>query len=184
MSYLSRVDPETDRIIEEEKRRLRETINLIASENYVSRAVMEAEGSILTNKYAEGYPRRRYYGGCGNMDTVERLARSRAKELFSVDHANVQPHSGAQANMATYFALLEPGDTVLGMSLAHGGHLTHGAAASFSGKLYNFIGYGVDRETERIDYQAMERLADEHRPRLIVVGASAYPRVIDFERCR
>ncbi len=184
MNYLSRVDPEIERIIEEEKRRLSETIDLIASENYASRAVMEAEGSILTNKYAEGYPRRRYYGGCGNMDTVETLARSRAKELFGADHANVQPHSGAQANMAAYFALLEPGDTVLAMSLAHGGHLTHGAAINFSGRLYNFIGYGVDRETERIDYQAMERLADEHRPKLIVVGASAYPRVIDFERCR
>ena len=184
MSYLSRVDPEIDRIIGEEKRRLGETIDLIASENYASRAVMEAEGSILTNKYAEGYPRRRHYGGCGNMDTVEELARTRARELFGADHANVQPHSGALANMAAYFALLEPGDTVLAMTLAHGGHLTHGSPASSSGKLYNFIGYGVDRETERIDYQAMERLADEHHPKLIVVGASSYPRVIDFERCR
>jgi glycine hydroxymethyltransferase len=184
MNDLSRLDTETDCIIREERRRLRETIDLIASENYASRAVMEAEGSILTNKYAEGYPGKRYYGGCTNMDTAESLARSRAKQLFGADHANVQPHSGAQANMAAYFALIEPGDTVLGMSLAHGGHLTHGAPASFSGKLYNFIGYGVDRETERIDYAAMERLADEHHPKLIVVGASAYPRVIDFERCR
>ncbi len=184
MNYLSKVDPEINQIIEAERRRLRETIGLIASENYASRAVMEADGSIMTNKYAEGYPRRRYYGGCGNMDIVETLARSRVKQLFSADHANVQPHSGAQANMAAYFALLEPGDTVLGMSLAHGGHLTHGALTSFSGKLYNFVGYGVDRETERIDYQAMERLAVEHHAKLIVVGASAYPRVIDFERCR
>jgi len=184
MNYLSRVDLETSRIIEEEKHRLRETIDLIASENYASRAVMEAEGSVLTNKYAEGYPQRRYYGGCGNMDTVESLAKSRARELFGAEHANVQPHSGAMANMAAYSAVLQPGDTVLAMFQDHGGHLTHGAAFNFSGKLYNFIGYGVDRETERIDYQAMERLAVEHRPQLIVVGASAYPRVIDFERCR
>ncbi|MFC1993007.1 serine hydroxymethyltransferase [Chloroflexota bacterium] len=184
MSFLEQTDAEISRALHLEEKRQRETINLIPSENYTSRAVLEAQGSSLTNKYAEGYPQRRYYGGCENVDTVESLAIQRAKELFHVEHANVQPHSGAQANMASYYALLDPGDTVMGMSLAHGGHLTHGANVSFSGKLYNFIPYGVVRETERIDYQEVERLAKEHRPKLIVAGASAYPRIIDFERFR
>lgn len=184
MSYLSQTDPEVSRVLYMEGKRQRETINLIASENYVSRAVLEAEGSFLTNKYAEGYPRQRYYGGCENMDIVEGLAIQRAKELFRAEHANVQPHSGAQANMAAYYALLDYGDTVLGMSLAHGGHLTHGDKASFSGKSYNFIPYGLNRETERIDYQELERLTLKHKPRLIVAGASSYPRIIDFERFR
>ncbi len=184
MSYLSQTDPEISYALDLERKRQRETINLIASENYASRVVLEAQGSFLTNKYAEGYPQRRYYGGCENMDIVENLAIERAKELFHAEHANVQPHSGAQANMAAYYALLEYGDTVMGMSLTHGGHLTHGDRVSFSGKSYNFIPYGVNRETERIDYQEVERLALEHKPKLIVVGASAYPRIIDFERFR
>jgi glycine hydroxymethyltransferase len=184
MSFLSQIDPEISQAIEMEAKRQRETIDLIASENYTSRAVLEAEGSIMTNKYAEGYPYGRYYGGCENMDTVENLAIQRAKELFHAQHANVQPHSGAQANMAAYYALLNYGDTVMGMSLAHGGHLTHGERVSFSGKSYNFIPYGVNREAERIDYKALERLVSEHRPKLIVAGASAYPRIIDFERLR
>ena len=184
MSYLSQTDPEISHALDMEAKRQRETINLIASENYASKAVLEAQGSSLTNKYAEGYPRQRYYGGCENMDVIESLAIQRAKELFHAEHANVQPHSGAQANMAAYYALLEYGDTVMGMSLAHGGHLTHGDKVSFSGKSYNFIPYGVNRETERIDYQEVERLAKEHKPRLIVAGASAYPRIIDFERFR
>ena len=167
-----------------EGKRQRETINLIASENYASRAVLEAQGSFLTNKYAEGYPKQRYYGGCENMDIVEGLAIQRAKELFHAEHANVQPHSGAQANMAAYYALLNYGDTVMGMSLSHGGHLTHGSKVSFSGKSYNFIPYGVNKETERIDYQQVEELALKHKPRLIVAGASSYPRIIDFERFR
>jgi len=172
MSFLSQTDPEISRALYLEEKRQRETINLIASENYASKSVLEAQGSFLTNKYAEGYPQRRYYGGCENMDTVERLAIQRAKELFHAEHANVQPHSGAQANMAAYYALLEYGDTVMGMSLA------------FSGKSYNFIPYGVNRETERIDYQELERLALEYKPKLIVAGASAYPRIIDFEHFR
>jgi len=184
MSSLSQSDPETSRILNLESKRRKETINLIASENYASRAVLEAQGSFLTDKYAEGYPGRRYYGGCDNMDMVESLAIERAKELFQADHANVQPHSGAQANMAAYFALLNYGDTAMGMGLNHGGHLTHGARASFSGRSYNFITYGVNRETERIDYQELEKLALKHQPRLIVAGASAYPRIIDFERFR
>ncbi len=184
MSFLSQIDPEISHAIEMEAKRQRETIDLIASENYTSRAVLEAEGSIMTNKYAEGYPHGRYYGGCENMDIVENLAIERAKELFHAQHANVQPHSGAQANMAAYYALLNYGDTVMGMSLAHGGHLTHGERVSFSGKSYNFIPYGVSRETERIDYKALEGLVSEHRPKLIVAGASAYPRIIDFERLR
>jgi glycine hydroxymethyltransferase len=182
MDFLSRIDPEISRIIEADQRRQRRTINLIASENYVSRAVLEAQGSYLTYKYAEGYPGRRYYGGCENVDEVEKLAIERAKELFHAEHANVQPHSGSQANMAAYFALLEYGDTVMAMDLAHGGHLTHGSPITFSGKSYNFITYGVNRETERIDYPEVERLARKHKPRLIVTGATAYPRVIDFER--
>ena len=184
MDYLSQTDPEISRALQMEGKRQRETINLIASENYASRAVLEAEGSFLTNKYAEGYPRQRYYGGCENVDIVEDLAIQRAKELFHAEHANVQPHSGAPANMAAYYALLEYGDTVMGMSLAHGGHLTHGDKVSFSGKSYNFILYGVNRETERIDYPQIEKLALKHKPKLIVAGASAYPRIIDFEHFR
>jgi glycine hydroxymethyltransferase len=182
MGSLKQTDPEVSRILENEVKRQKETINLIASENYTSRAVLEAQGSIFTNKYAEGYPGARYYGGCANMDAVESLAIERAMQLFKAEYANVQPHSGAQANMAVYFALLNPGDTVMGMSLAHGGHLTHGAPANFSGKIYNFVGYGVNKETERIDYDEVERLAVEHKPKLIVAGASSYPRIIDFER--
>jgi glycine hydroxymethyltransferase len=184
MSFLRQTDPDVSHVLDMEKKRQRETINLIASENYPSQAVYQAEGSLLINKYAEGYPRRRYYGGCVNADAVEELAIERAKELFHAEHANVQSHSGAQANMAAYYALLEYGDTVMGMSLAHGGHLTHGDKVSFSGKSYNFVQYGVNRETERIDYQEIERLALKHKPRLIVTGASAYPRIIDFERFR
>ncbi|MFC1874944.1 serine hydroxymethyltransferase [Chloroflexota bacterium] len=184
MSPLSQTDPEIYQTIDLEKKRQRETINLIASENYASRSVLEAQGSFLTNKYAEGYPQHRYYGGCENMDTIETLAIERAKELFHAGHANVQPHSGAQANMAAYYALIEYGDTVLGMDLAHGGHLTHGARANFSGKSYNFISYGINQETERIDYQEVEKLTLKHKPKLIVTGASAYPRIIDFERFR
>jgi glycine hydroxymethyltransferase len=184
MELLRKTDPEISQALELEARRQKETINLIASENYASRAVLEAEGSFLTSKYAEGYPGRRYYGGCENMDIVEGLAIRRAKELFHAGHANVQPHSGSQANMAAYYALLEYGDTVMGMSLAHGGHLTHGDKVSFSGKSYHFILYGVSRETERIDYLELERLALKHKPRVIVAGASAYPRIIDFERFR
>jgi glycine hydroxymethyltransferase len=184
MDFLRRVDPEISQAIALEGKRQKETINLIASENYASRAVIEAEGSFLTDKYAEGYPGRRYYGGCENMDIVEKLAVERAKKLFRAEHANVQPHSGSQANMAAYFALLEHGDTALAMSLAHGGHLTHGDKVSFSGKDYNFIHYGVNRETERLDYPEIERLAKKHKPKLIVAGASAYPRIIDFERLR
>ena len=184
MSFLSQADPEISQAIGLEGRRQEETINLIASENYASPAVLEAQGSFLTNKYAEGYPGRRYYGGCENMDIIEGLATERAKELFRAQHANVQSHSGAQANMAAYFALLKPGDTAMGMSLAHGGHLTHGARASSSGRLYNFITYGLSIETERIDFPEVERLALKHKPKLIVTGASAYPRIIDFERFR
>ena len=184
MSFLSRIDPEIGYALDTEKKRQRETINLVASENYASQAVLEAQGSFLTCKYAEGYPQHRYYGGCENMDIIENLAVQRAKEIFHAEYANVQAHSGAQANMAAYYALLEYGDTVLAMSLAHGGHLTHGDKASFSGKSYNFIPYGVNRETERIDYQEVEKLALEHKPKLIVAGASAYPRIIDFERFR
>ncbi len=184
MNFLSQTDPEISSAILSEAERQRETINLIASENYTSRAILEAQGSFLTNKYAEGYPGHRYYGGCENMDTIETLAISRAKELFSAEHANVQAHSGAQANMAAYYALLDYGDTVLGMDLSHGGHLTHGAKVSFSGKSYNFITYGLNRETERIDYQEIEKLTLKHKPKLIVTGASAYPRIIDFERFR
>lgn len=184
MSFLRQTDPEIHSAIESEKKRHRETINLIASENYPSRAVFEAEASILTSKYAEGYPSRRYYGGCENIDKVENLAIERAKELFHAEHANVQPHAGSQANMAVYYALLKFGDTAMGMSLSHGGHLTHGDKTSFSGKNYNFVHYGVNRETERLDYQEIEKLALQRQPKLIVTGASAYPRIIDFERFR
>ncbi len=184
MTFLSQTDPEISHAIELEGKRQKETINLIASENYTSQAVLEAQGSFLTNKYAEGYPLKRYYGGCENMDTIETLAIERAKKLFCAQHANVQPHSGAQANMAAYFALLDYGDTVLGMELAHGGHLTHGSRVNFSGKSYNFVTYGLNPETERIDYPEVERLTLKHKPKLIVAGASAYPRIIDFERFR
>ena len=184
MSLLRQVDPEISRAIELERKRIQEKINLIASENYPSRAVMEAQGSFLTSKYAEGYPKHRHYPGCENIDTVEDLAIERAKALYHAEYANVQPHAGAQANMAAYFATLEHGDTIMGMSLAHGGHLTHGAEVNFSGKLFKAVSYGVDRETERIDYQELERLAIEHRPKMIVAGFSAYPRIIDFDRFR
>ena len=175
-------DPEIAAAIDDEVRRQAGGLELIASENFVSEAVLEAMGSVFTNKYAEGYPGRRYYGGCGPTDVVERLAIARAKELFGAEHANVQPHSGSQANQAVYMTVLEPGDTVLGMDLAHGGHLTHGHPLNLSGKLYRFVGYGVRKEDERIDYEALETLAREHRPKLIVCGASAYPRTIDFAR--
>jgi glycine hydroxymethyltransferase len=170
--------------MEMEAERQRHNLELIASENYASKAVMEASGSVLTNKYAEGYPGRRYYGGCEYVDVAENLARDRAKELFGADYANVQPHSGSQANMGVLFAVLKPGDTILGMDLAHGGHLTHGSPVSFSGKLYKVIRYGVGPQTETIDYDEVGRLAREGRPRLIIAGASAYPRTIDFERFR
>jgi len=184
MGLLSQYDAEVSCIHENEIKRQRETVNLIASENYASRAILEAQASVFTNKYAEGYSGQRYYAGCGNMDSVETLAIERVKRLFHSEYANVQPHSGAQANMGVYFALLNPGDIVMGMSLAHGGHLTHGAPANFSGKIYNFVPYGINRETERIDYDELERLAIQHRPKMIVAGASAYPRIIDFERFR
>jgi glycine hydroxymethyltransferase len=184
MSFLSRTDPEISQAIECDKKRVKDTINLIASENYTSRAVLEAQGSFLTYKYAEGYPGQRYYGGCENMDTIETLAIKRAKEIYHAEHANVQPHSGSQANMAAYFALLEYGDTVMAMNLAQGGHLTHGSPVTFSGRSYQFIHYGVNKETERIDFPEVERLAREHKPRLIVSGYTAYSRTIDFERFR
>ena len=180
----SKQDTEITRFLKLEAKRQKETINLIAAENYASRAVLEAQGSILTNKYAEGYPHRRYYAGCPNIDAIESLAIERAKKLYNAEHANVQPHSGSQANMAAYFACLEPGDTVMGMSLSHGGHLTHGAPANFSGKWYKFVTYGLDPKTERLDYDSIEKLAVRHRPKLIVCGASAYPRIIDFSRFR
>ena len=179
---LAETDPEIAGAIRDERRRQSHGLELIASENFVSQAVLEAAGSVMTNKYAEGYPGKRYYGGCEFVDVAEALAISRARDLFGAEHANVQPHSGAQANMAVYFALLKPGDTVLGMNLAHGGHLTHGHPLNFSGKLYNIVPYGVRQDDERIDYEELERLAHEHRPKMIMVGASAYPRVIDFER--
>jgi glycine hydroxymethyltransferase len=184
MSSLNQTDPEVSCILQQEMKRQKGTLNLIASENYTSRAVLEAQGSILTNKYAEGYPAARYYGGCENMDAVESLAIERAKKLFHAEYANVQPHSGAQANMAVYFALLNAGDTVMGMDLAHGGHLTHGSPANFSGRFYKFVHYGVNRETERIDYDEVEKLAVQNKPKLIVTGASSYPRIFDFERFR
>ena len=179
---LAETDPEIARAIVNERHRQNSGLELIASENFVSQAVLEAAGSVMTNKYAEGYPGKRYYGGCEFVDVAESLALARARELFGAEHANVQPHSGAQANMAVYFALLKPGDTVLGMNLAHGGHLTHGHPLNFSGKLYTIVPYGVRQDDERIDYDALEQLAHQHRPKMIMVGASAYPRVIDFER--
>ncbi|MBC8281973.1 MAG: serine hydroxymethyltransferase [Chloroflexi bacterium] len=184
MSVLANEDPDVARALELEDQRQRDCIVLIASENYASKAVLEPGSSVISNKYAEGYPGRRYYGGCEHSDTVESLAIDRVKELFGAEHANVQPHSGAQANMAAYFAVLEPGDTVLGMQLDHGGHLTHGASVNFSGKLYNFVPYGLDKDTETIDYDEVERQAKEHKPKLIVAGCSAYPRILDFPRFR
>ena len=184
MGVLMEKDPEVAQAIQKETERQTRNIILVASENYPSKAVLEAQGSVLTNKYAEGYPGRRYYGGCEYVDIGEQLAIDRAKELFHAEHSNVQPHSGAQANMAAYFAILSPGDTVMGMRLDQGGHLTHGSPVNFSGKLYSFVVYGVDLETELIDYDEVERLAKEHRPKVIVAGATAYPRVIDFPRFR
>ncbi len=184
MTSLAGQDPEIAQAIEQEDRRQRDFVVLIASENYASNAVLEAQSGVMSNKYAEGYPGRRYYAGCENVDVVESLAINRAKQLFNAEHANVQPHSGAQANMAAYFAVLEPGDRVIGMQLDHGGHLTHGASVNFSGKLYDFMPYGVDRETEQIDYDEVERLAKQHEPKLIVAGCSAYPRTLDFARFR
>ena len=184
MTTLQQTDPQVAEAIAGEIRRQRENVNLIASENYASRAVLEAQGSVMTNKYAEGYPGRRYYGGCEFVDVTEKLAIQRAKQLFGVDHANVQPHSGAQANMAAYFATIQPGDTVMGLSLDHGGHLTHGSPVNFSNKLYEFVPYTVDRELELIDYDEVRRLAREHRPKVIVSGATAYTRTIEFDRFR
>ena len=183
-SDLIATDPEIAGLIRQEERRQFQGIELIASENYVSAAVQQAAASVLTNKYAEGLPGKRYYGGCEVVDEVERLAIARAKQLFGAEHANVQPHAGAQANAAVYLALLQPGDTVLGMALDQGGHLTHGSKVNFSGKLYNFVSYGVHRDTEMVDYDEVERLAREHKPKLIVTGFSAYPRKLDFARFR
>src|SRR5258706_6229401 len=181
---LAETDPELAQAIRNEVHRQNSGLELIASENFVSRAVLEAAGSVLTNKYAEGYPGRRYYGGCEFVDVAERAAIARAKALFGAEHVNVQPHSGAQANMAVYMTLLKPGDTVLGMNLAHGGHLTHGHPLNFSGQLYTIVPYGVRKDDERIDYEELDRLANERKPKMIIVGASAYPRVIDFARIR
>jgi glycine hydroxymethyltransferase len=177
-------DPQIAAAIDNETRRQHEGLELIASENFVSEAVLEAAGSVFTNKYAEGYPGKRYYGGCEFSDVVENLARDRAKKLFGAEHANVQPHAGSQANMEAYAAVLQPGDTILGLNLAHGGHLTHGHHLNFSGKTYKIVPYGVTKETETIDYDALEKLAEEHRPKLIIGGGSAYPRIIDFARMR
>jgi glycine hydroxymethyltransferase len=184
MNNLARTDPEVARAVRDETRRQGSQLELIASENFVSEAVLEALGSVLTNKYAEGYPGKRYYGGCEYVDVAESLAIARAKELFGCDHANVQPHSGAQANTSVYMTVCKPGDTILGMNLSHGGHLTHGHPLNFSGRMYNVVAYGVRPEDERIDYEAMLVLARDHKPRLIVVGASAYPRTIDFPAVR
>ncbi|USG65423.1 serine hydroxymethyltransferase [Brevibacillus ruminantium] len=184
LEFLRKQDPQVAEAVNLELGRQRDKIELIASENFVSRAVMEAMGTVLTNKYAEGYPGRRYYGGCEYVDIVENIARDRIKELFGAEHANVQPHSGAQANMAVYFTILQPGDTVLGMNLSHGGHLTHGSPVNFSGTLYNFVEYGVDEQSHRINYEDVRAKALEHKPKLIVAGASAYPRTIDFAKFR
>ncbi|AUN22488.1 serine hydroxymethyltransferase [Clostridium botulinum] len=181
---LKNTDPELLDMIKKEEERQEYNIELIASENFTSLSVMEAMGSLLTNKYAEGYPHKRYYGGCEFVDEVEDLARERLKKLFAAEHANVQPHSGSQANMAVYMSVLQTGDTILGMDLSHGGHLTHGSPVNFSGKLYNFISYGVDKETETIDYEKLKKIALENRPKMIVSGASAYPRIIDFQKIR
>ncbi|MHB8483132.1 MAG: serine hydroxymethyltransferase [Nitrospiria bacterium] len=182
MSSLKKIDSEIFQAIESEKKREKEKIILIASENYASKAVMEAQGSVLTNKYAEGYPGRRYYGGCEFVDIAEQLAINRAKEIFKAEHVNVQPHSGSQANMAVYFSVLKPGDTILGMSLAHGGHLTHGSPVSFSGNLYKVVSYGLDKESGLINYNEVEELAMTHHPKMIIAGGSAYSRIIDFKR--
>src|SRR5215208_4463991 len=179
---LAATDPEIAEAIGQEQQRQNTGLELIASENFVSHAVLQAAGSVLTNKYAEGYPGKRYYGGCEFVDVAESLAIARAKKLFGADHVNVQPHSGAQANMSVYLTLLKPGDTVLGMNLAHGGHLTHGHPLNFSGKLYTIVPYGVRKDDERIDYEEFEKLAEQHQPKMIIVGASAYPRVIYFAR--
>jgi len=184
MSHLETVDPEIARAILDETRRQAGKLEMIASENFVSEAVLEAQGCVMTNKYAEGYPGKRYYGGCEFVDIAESLAIERCKKLFGADAVNVQPHSGTQANMGVYFAVLQPGDTILGMNLSHGGHLSHGSPANFSGRLYNVVAYGVDRKTEQIDFDEVESQAKKHRPKLIVVGASAYPRTIDFAKFR
>ena len=184
LEALRTIDPEVAAALDAEVTRQEETLVLIASENFVSRAVLEAMGSVLTNKYAEGYPGRRYYGGCEHSDSVERLAIDRARRIFGAEHANVQPHSGSQANMAVYLAMLRPGDTILGMDLAHGGHLTHGHPLNFSGRYFKVVAYGVHRDTETIDYEQIQRLAREHRPRMIVAGASAYSRIVDYPRIR
>jgi glycine hydroxymethyltransferase len=184
MSFLQQTDPEVFSAIEKETQRLEQNLELIASENVVSEAVLEAQGSVMTNKYAEGYPGKRYYGGCEFVDEVESLAITRAKQLFGADHVNVQPHSGSQANMTVYLAVLKPGDTYLGMNLAHGGHLSMGSPVNFSGFIYHVIPYGVTEQTETIDYDEVEKLAKEHRPKLIIAGASAYPRIIDYPRFR
>src|SRR5690554_956002 len=184
MSFLEKVDPEIFGVIHKERTRQEEGLELIASENYCSQAVMEAQGSCLTNKYAEGYPGKRYYGGCEFVDQSETLAIERVKKIFNAEYANVQPHSGSQANMAAYFAVLNPGDTVLGMDLSEGGHLTHGSPVNFSGKLFNFASYGLDPATETIDYDQMAKTAREVKPKMIVGGASAYPRLIDFAKMK
>ncbi|WP_154619250.1 serine hydroxymethyltransferase, partial [Staphylococcus haemolyticus] len=182
MSYIQNQDKAVYEAIQNEYNRQNNNIELIASENFVSEAVMEAQGSVMTNKYAEGYPGRRYYGGCDYVDVTETIAIERAKALFGAEHVNVQPHSGSQANMAVYLVALEMGDTVLGMNLSHGGHLTHGSPVNFSGKFYNFVDYGVDKETEKIDYEVVRQLAHEHKPKLIVAGTSAYSRQLDFKK--
>src|SRR5947209_9304877 len=181
---LSATDPEIYETIQHELERQDTRIELIASENFTSEAVLEATGSVFTNKYAEGYPGRRYYGGCEFADVVENLARDRARKLFRAEYVNVQPHSGSQANQAAYAAVLQPGDTIMGLNLAHGGHLTHGHQLNFSGKTYKVVPYGVRKEDERIDYDEVQRLAEEHKPKMIITGASAYPRVFDFQRFR
>ncbi|MFP4425209.1 MAG: serine hydroxymethyltransferase [Spirochaetaceae bacterium] len=184
MEALQQIDPEIYEVVQQELRRQQEKLELIASENFASQAVMEAAATVLTNKYAEGYPGKRYYGGCEYVDIAENLARDRAKKLFSAEHANVQPHSGSTANQAVYFTILEPGDRILGMDLSHGGHLTHGSPVNFSGQLYDIVSYGVYRESETLDYGEIQRIAEETKPRLIIAGASAYPRTIDFPRFR
>ena len=184
MTYIQSQDPQVQEVIDKELARQNNNIELIASENFVSRAVLEAQGSILTNKYAEGYPEKRYYGGCEHVDVVENLARDRAKEIFGAEHANVQPHSGSQANMAVYFSVLEPGDKILGMDLSHGGHLTHGSPVNFSAKLFNFISYGVTKEDEVIDYDQLREIAVKEKPKMIVAGGSAYSKTIDFKKFR
>lgn len=184
MSNIKSQDPQVQEVIEKELERQNNNIELIASENFVSPAVLEAQGSILTNKYAEGYPGKRYYGGCEHVDVVENLARDRAKEIFGAEHANVQPHSGSQANMAVYFSVLQPGDKVLGMDLSHGGHLTHGSPVNFSGKLFNFLSYGVEKDTETIDYDKVMEIAKKEQPKMIVAGGSAYVKTLDFKKFR